>query len=182
MSVENWTKLQLFHIQNYYFEQDTETETNTDTAWKTSEVGVFLVNVFPHLDWIRRDTEFISPSAGKYGPEKLQIQTLSCSLETCNLYLIFLTEIAVIQIIFCTENNFCFILIAEIQSMANTELFVKRQKAFKNPVNVPCLSFFDMSILSISFNFWYRFSVLKDTSSLRFFLWLQYHTCDVLTM
>ena len=28
------------------------------TAWKMSIFGVFLVHIFPHLDWIRRDTEY----------------------------------------------------------------------------------------------------------------------------
>ena len=47
-----------------------------------SEVSVFkafLVRIFPHLDWIRRDTLYLSafsPNAGKYGPQKLRIQTL----------------------------------------------------------------------------------------------------------
>ena len=33
----------------------------------------FLVHIFSHLDWIRRDTPYLfvsSPNAGKYGPEK----------------------------------------------------------------------------------------------------------------
>ena len=33
----------------------------------------FLVLIFPHLDWIRRDTSYLSvlrPNAGKYRPEK----------------------------------------------------------------------------------------------------------------
>ena len=33
----------------------------------------FLIRIFPHLDWIRRDTEYLSvfsPNAGKYEPEK----------------------------------------------------------------------------------------------------------------
>ena len=33
----------------------------------------FLVRIFPHSDWIRRDTEYLSvfsPNVGKYGPEK----------------------------------------------------------------------------------------------------------------
>ena len=33
----------------------------------------FLVHIFPHSDWIRRETEYLSsfsPNAGKYGPEK----------------------------------------------------------------------------------------------------------------
>ena len=39
----------------------------------------FLVRIFPHLNWIRRDTEYLSlfsPNVGKYGPEKLRIWTL----------------------------------------------------------------------------------------------------------
>ena len=31
----------------------------SDTAWKVSKYGVFLVRIFPHSDWIRRDTEKI---------------------------------------------------------------------------------------------------------------------------
>ena len=42
------------------------------TAWEVSVFKVFLVHIFPHLDWIRRDT----PYAGKYGPVKIQIRTL----------------------------------------------------------------------------------------------------------
>ena len=33
----------------------------------------FLVRIFPHSDWIRRDTPYLSvfsPNVGKYGPEK----------------------------------------------------------------------------------------------------------------
>ena len=48
-------------------------------AWKVSVFEVFLVCIFPHPDWIRRDTPCLSvftPNAGKYGSEKLQIRTL----------------------------------------------------------------------------------------------------------
>ena len=34
----------------------------------------FLIRIFPHSDWIRRDTSYLSifsPNAGKYGPEKI---------------------------------------------------------------------------------------------------------------
>ena len=60
----------------------------TNTAWKVSVfgvllvrifLGVFLVRIFPHSDWIRRDTPYVSifiANAGKYGPEKLRIRTL----------------------------------------------------------------------------------------------------------
>ena len=39
----------------------------------------FLVRLFPHSDWLRRDTKYLSifsPNAGKYGPGKLRIWTL----------------------------------------------------------------------------------------------------------
>ena len=49
------------------------------TAWKMSVFGVFLVRIFPHSDWIRKDTEYLSvfsQNAGKDGSEKLRIWTL----------------------------------------------------------------------------------------------------------
>ena len=49
------------------------------TAWKVSVLGVLLVCLFPHSDWIRRETEYLSvfsANMGKYGPEKLRIRTL----------------------------------------------------------------------------------------------------------
>ena len=39
----------------------------------------FLVRIFSHSSWIRRDTEYLSvfsPNVEKYGPEKLRILTL----------------------------------------------------------------------------------------------------------
>ena len=44
-----------------------------------SVFGVFLVSIFQHSDWIRRDTPYLSvfsPNARKCGPEKLRIRTL----------------------------------------------------------------------------------------------------------
>ena len=41
-------------------------------ACKVSLFGVILVRIFPHSQWIRRDTEYLSvfcPNAGKYGPD-----------------------------------------------------------------------------------------------------------------
>ena len=49
------------------------------SAWKVSVFGVCQVCIFPHLDWIRVDMEYLSissPNAGKYVPEKLRIRTL----------------------------------------------------------------------------------------------------------
>ena len=50
----------------------------TYTAWKVFVFGAFLVRIFPHSDWIRRDKylSVFSPNAGKYGPESLRIRTL----------------------------------------------------------------------------------------------------------
>ena len=63
--------------------------TQVDLIWKENEsklplremsvFRVFLVRIFPHSDWIRRDTEYIfvfSPNAGKYGPEQRPIRKL----------------------------------------------------------------------------------------------------------
>ena len=53
-----------------------EISVHTTTAWKLSKCVVFLVRIFLHLDWIRRDAKYarylsvFSPNAGKYGPEK----------------------------------------------------------------------------------------------------------------
>ena len=52
---------------------------NLCIAWKESVFRVFLVLIFPHSHWIRRDTPYLSvssPNAGKYRPEKLRIRTL----------------------------------------------------------------------------------------------------------
>ena len=42
------------------------------TAWKVSILGIILVRIFPHLDWIRRDIPCLSvysSNVGKCGPE-----------------------------------------------------------------------------------------------------------------
>ena len=49
------------------------------TSWKVSVFEVFLIHIFPHLDWIRRDIPYLSvfcPNAGKCDPEKPRIWTL----------------------------------------------------------------------------------------------------------
>ena len=48
-------------------------------VYKMFVFGVFLVHIFSHLDWIRRDTPYLSvfsPITGKCGSEKLRIRTL----------------------------------------------------------------------------------------------------------
>ena len=44
-----------------------------DTEWKVSVFGVFLVRIFPHLDWIQRDTFRIQSKSGK---KRARIRTL----------------------------------------------------------------------------------------------------------
>ena len=58
-----------------------------------SVFGVFLVRIFPHLDW-RKDTKYLSvfnSNAGKYGPEKSLKRTLSmqCMAILTNTFLVF---------------------------------------------------------------------------------------------
>ena len=41
------------------------------TAWKVSTQELFRGPLFPHSDWIRKDTKYLylfSPNVGKYGP------------------------------------------------------------------------------------------------------------------
>ena len=51
---------------------NSEREINWRTiAWKVSAFGIILVHIFPHSDWIGRDTLYLSvfcPNAGKWGP------------------------------------------------------------------------------------------------------------------
>ena len=57
----------------------------TDTVRKVFVFGVFLVRNFPHSDWLRRYTPYLSifsPNAGKCEPEKLQIRTI---FTQCNI-------------------------------------------------------------------------------------------------
>ena len=42
------------------------------TAWKVSVFGVILVRIFPHLDWIRRDTEYLPVFSSNEGKCKLE--------------------------------------------------------------------------------------------------------------
>ena len=55
------------------YSRDISRNDNSSTAWKCSNMEFFLVRIFPHLDWIRWDTLYLSifsPNAGKCGPEK----------------------------------------------------------------------------------------------------------------
>ena len=52
---------------------------STSLREKCPNTDIFLIRIFPHSAWIRRDTAYhsvFSPNAGEYGPEKLRIWTL----------------------------------------------------------------------------------------------------------
>ena len=50
-----------------------------EILWKKPVSEFSFVGIFPHLDWIQRDTKYLSifsPNAGRYKPENLWIRTL----------------------------------------------------------------------------------------------------------
>ena len=70
-----------FVLLEFWVNHESEIRMNKklNTAWKVSVYGVFLVRIFPHSDWIWRDTPYLtvcSPNAGKCKPEILRIRTL----------------------------------------------------------------------------------------------------------
>ena len=55
---------------------------------KCPNTEFFLARIFPHSDWIRRDTKYfsvLSPNAGKYGPEKTPYY---CTFHTVSLQIL----------------------------------------------------------------------------------------------
>ena len=62
-----------------------EFQQNTHTAWRVSIFGVILVRIFPHLDWIRRDTPYFSvfsPNAGNAGQNNSEYRHYLYSVTT----------------------------------------------------------------------------------------------------
>ena len=62
--------LQNNHCQNCHIPKKA---TKGSMREKCQNTEFFLAHIFPHSDWIRRDTEHLSvfsPNTGKYGPEK----------------------------------------------------------------------------------------------------------------
>ena len=67
-----------------------ETTLRESFCVKFSAFEVFLVRIFLYSDWIRRDTPYLSvfsPNAGKYGTEKLPIQTIFMQYNKASNYL-----------------------------------------------------------------------------------------------
>ena len=76
-----WIKLFHFH---WIFREQTFFKCFSFTTWKVSKHGVFLVRIFPHSNWIRRDTEHgdaeylsvFSPNAENTDQKKFRTWTL----------------------------------------------------------------------------------------------------------
>ena len=69
------------------------------TAWKMSVFGVFLVRIFPHSDWIRRDTLSISPysvwmrkNTDQKNPEEGHFSRAASSFKGLQAYKAFVSE------------------------------------------------------------------------------------------
>ena len=74
----------------YYFSEHINLRRMLDTAQTVYVFGVILVRVFPHSDWIRRETECLfvfNPNAGKYRPKYLRIRTLFRQCGWVDLYI-----------------------------------------------------------------------------------------------
>ena len=62
----------IFLEQSDGFEYIAENKIYSTLREKCSNKELFLVRIFPHLDWIQRDTKYLSvfsPNARKYKPE-----------------------------------------------------------------------------------------------------------------
>ena len=71
------------------------------TTWKVFVFEVFVVGVYPHSDWIGKDTLYFSvfrANARKYGPKKLGIWTLFKKLTGFSIYVLHPA---------CTLNHLC---------------------------------------------------------------------------
>ena len=73
------------------------------TAWKLSVFRVILARIFPHSDWIRRDTEYLSvfsPNAGKKADQNnSEYGQFSCSVHLTS-YLCFYLKIITLSLWF----------------------------------------------------------------------------------
>ena len=66
------------------------------TEWIVSAFAAFLVPIFPHSDWIQRDTKYLSvfsANAGKHGPGKLRKRKTEYYAANIILLCLFLTSI-----------------------------------------------------------------------------------------
>ena len=67
-------------LNNTSFYNKTDTDPTKVNCVKSDQVrSIFLVRIFPHSDWIRRDTPYLSvfsPNEGKCGPEKTPVWTI----------------------------------------------------------------------------------------------------------
>ena len=90
-------------------------QVSTPLRKKCPNTEIFLVRIFSHSEWIRRDTSYLSvfsPNAGKYGPEKTPhldtFQKVLANVFSCNFAFIFNLKMykeAITGEFFCTWQN-----------------------------------------------------------------------------
>ena len=72
LTIADITQIYSGGIQLNFVPEPFMLKTVISTAWKVSVFRIILVCIFSHLDWIQKDTEYLSvfnPNAGKCGPE-----------------------------------------------------------------------------------------------------------------
>ena len=79
-------------------------------VWNASKYEVFLVRIFPHSDWIRRDTKYLSVfslNAGKYGSGKTPyLDTFHAVTIIANIEISQINQILKTSWTSATHNNF----------------------------------------------------------------------------
>ena len=101
-------------------------------AWKVFVFGVFLVRIFPHLDWIGRDTQYLSVfsrNAGKYRLEKLRLRTpfIQCLL----MKLTYLLSLSRYQVIFIFTRRHYLSAGTQTNELRRTKNFAKLWARYK---------------------------------------------------
>ena len=89
---------------------------------KCPNTEFFLVRIFPHSDWIRRDTEYLSvfsPNAGKYGPEKSLYYDTFHAVRVFNVSLTILWTIGIRKLTSSMSDGLFCCQIAQIWRMWN---------------------------------------------------------------
>ena len=76
------------------------------TVWEVPIFDIFLVRIFPHSDWIQRDTPSSlriqsEPNAAKYGPEKLRKRTFFTQWKERTNY-----HHSLLYLLYCCSFNF----------------------------------------------------------------------------
>ena len=120
---EGFTCDQIHDIGILIVNMDLQIKYKTVITWKVSVYWVFLVRIFPHWNWIWRDTPYpsvFSLNTGKNGPEKLRIRTLFTQwVFSFLLSLILYHSTASSVIFFVITQNVCNLIVQNILQMSD---------------------------------------------------------------